>query len=100
MLLDFDGVSVQMDVQGKRFATGVSDAVGSVTGFGEAIVAVPVIVPVSSIVRQAIGIMTDGAPAKLVYDMTGKLAGPGAGSVYFESSGEIALPAEVFRAAP
>ena len=33
--LDFNGVSVQMDVQGKRFATGVSDAGGSVPRFGE-----------------------------------------------------------------
>jgi len=94
--LDFNGVSIQMDVQGKRFATGVSDAVGSVPRFGEAIVAVPVSVPVISIVRQAIGIMTDGAPGKLVYEMTGRLAGPGPGSVYFESSGEFSLPAEIF----
>ena len=95
--LDFDGVSVQMDVQGKRFATGVSDAVGSVPRFGEAIVAVPVSVPVFSIARQAIGIMTNGTPGKLVYEMTGRLAGPGPDSVYFESSGEFALPAEIFR---
>ncbi len=42
------------------------------------------------------GHMTDGAPAKLVYEMTGRLAGPGPDSVYFESSGEFALPAEIF----
>jgi LEA14-like dessication related protein len=38
--LDFNGVSIQMDVQGKRFATGVSDTVGSVPRFGETIVSV------------------------------------------------------------
>ena len=32
--LDFNGVSVRMDVQGKRFATGVSDAVGRGTKWG------------------------------------------------------------------
>ena len=32
--LDFNGVSVTMNVQGKRFATGVSDAGGSVPRFG------------------------------------------------------------------
>ena len=46
--------------------------------------------------RQAIGIMTDGVPGKLVYEMTGRLAGPGPDSVYFESSGEFTLPAEIF----
>ncbi len=39
--LDYNGVSVQMDVQGKLFATGVSDAVGSVPRFGETIVERP-----------------------------------------------------------
>src|SRR5512136_1323884 len=39
--LDFSGVYVQMNVQGKSFATGVSDAAGSVPRYGEAIVNVP-----------------------------------------------------------
>src|SRR5512135_1823310 len=32
--LDFNGVFVQMDVHGNRFATGVSDASGSVPRYG------------------------------------------------------------------
>src|SRR5688572_33351707 len=56
--LDFNGVSLTMNVQGKRFATGVSDAGGSVPRFGEAIVNVPVSVSVFRIARQAVGVMT------------------------------------------
>src|SRR5512137_2444309 len=42
--VDFDGVALNLDVQGKRFASGVSDEVGSVPRFGEAVVQVPVTV--------------------------------------------------------
>jgi len=39
--VDYNGVALQMNVQGKTFATGVSDAGGSVPRFGEAIISVP-----------------------------------------------------------
>jgi LEA14-like dessication related protein len=94
--LDFNGVSVRMDVQGKRFATGVSDAAGSVPRFGEAIVAVPVSISLLHIARQAVGVMADGYRDKLAYEVTGKLAGPAFDSVHFKSNGELKLPAEIF----
>lgn len=94
--LEFNGVSVQMDVQGQRFATGVSDAVGSVPRFGETIVDVPVSISVFRIARQAIGVMTDDHREKLTYEMTGKLAGPAFNSVRFKSNGELSLPADIF----
>lgn len=94
--LDFNGVSVQMDVQGQRFATGVSDTAGSVPRFGETIVDVPVSISVFRIARQAIGVMTNGDRDKLAYEMTGKLAGPAFNSVHFKSNGELKLPAEIF----
>ena len=52
LALDFNGVSVQMDVQGKRFATGVSDVGGSIPRFGESLVDVPVSISMFSIARQ------------------------------------------------
>lgn len=95
--LDFSGVSVTMNVQGKPFATGVSDAGGSVPRFGEAIVSVPVSVSMLRMARQAMGVMTDEFPGKLTYEMNGKLAGPMFNSVRFKSSGEFTLPAESTR---
>ena len=94
--LDFNGVSVQMDVQGKRFATGVSDHGGTVPRFGETIVDVPVSISMFRIARQAIGVMTDEYRGKIAYEMTGKLAGPAFNSVRFKSNGELTLPAEIF----
>ena len=94
--LDFNGVSVQMDVQGKRFATGVSDAVGSVPRFGETIVDVPVSISLFRIARQALDVATNQYRGKLEYEMSGKLAGPAFNSVHFNSKGEFTLPAEIF----
>lgn len=94
--LEFSGLSVQLDVQGKRFATGVSDAGGSVPRFGEALVDVPVSISVFGIARQAMSIINKELRGKLAYEMTGQLAGPAFNSVNFTSKGEFTLPAEIF----
>lgn len=93
--LDFNGVSVAMNVQGKRFATGVSDAGGSVPRFGEAIVNIPVSVSAFRIARQAVGVMTNEYRGKLTYEITGKLARPSFNSVRFKSNGEFTLPTQI-----
>lgn len=95
--LDYNGVAVQMDVQGKRFATGVSDVVGSVPRFGEAVVKVPVSISVFRIARQAVDLVSDEYRGKLAYEMTGRLAGPTSHGVRFKSNGEFRLPAELFE---
>ena len=95
--LDFNGVSVQIDVQGKRFATGVSDTVGSVPRFGETVVGVPVSISVFSIVHQAMDAATEEYLNRIEYEMTGRLAGPAFNSVRFNSKGKVALPEELFE---
>ena len=59
--LDYKGVAVEMNVQGKSFATGVSDAHGSVPRFGDAVVSVPVTVSAFRMMGQALGMMRSGA---------------------------------------
>ena len=53
--VDFDGVSVSLDVRGSRLASGVGDVRGTVPRFGETVIAVPVTVPVGAMIRQALG---------------------------------------------
>lgn len=98
--VDFRGVSLQMDVQGKRFATGVSDSTGVVPRFGEAIVDVPVSISVFRLARQAVGVMTDEYRGKLAYEMSGRLAGTGVRSVRFTSRGDLTLPEELLKPEP
>src|SRR5262245_59814133 len=84
--VDYNGVAVQMEVQGKTFATGVSDAHGSVPRFGESVIEVPVTASAFRMARQAMGLMGGGGmPGKISYEMTGKLNGTGFSTVRFQN---------------
>ena len=88
--LTFDGISLQLDLAGKSFASGVSDQSGSVPRFGEIVVAVPVTVPAFAMVRQAIGLARGERLSKVDYEVRGRL-----GRAAFETSGDIPLPADL-----
>ena len=94
--IEYDGVSIELDLRGNRLATGVSDERGTVPRFGEAIVQVPVSVPVSALVRQALGFAT-GDRTRADYRLRGRLASSGFGGVSFSSSGELTLPPGLAR---
>jgi LEA14-like dessication related protein len=96
--VEFDGISIDLDVRGTDFASGVSDQRGTVPRFGELVISVPVTVSASSVIKQALSFALgarDGNREKLSYQLRGKLAGSGAGlgGLRFSSSGEMELPA-------
>jgi LEA14-like dessication related protein len=74
--MEFDGVFVEMDVAGKRFASGVSDAKGTVPRFGETVISVPVSVPAFALLRQAMSVAQGGDMGRVGYVVRGKLSGP------------------------
>ncbi len=90
--IDYDGVFIDMDVQGKNFASGVSDAKGSIPRFGDAVLSVPVTISAMALLRQAMD-MAPGKPAQVTYEVNGKLAGPQLRALRFSAEGEINLPA-------
>lgn len=91
--LAYDGVFVELELRGLPFASGVSDASGSVPRYGEALLAVPVTVSALQAVRQAIGLFDAAAgKADIDYRLSGKLAGPGTSAHHFESRGAWAWP--------
>lgn len=89
--VDYTGVSLQLDLNGQSFASGVSDQSGTVPRFGETVINVPLTVPAFSAVRQAFafagGAGSDGIP----YKIHGKLAG-GLGGSRFVDQGKLSLP--------
>lgn len=91
--VDYNGVSVEMDVQGKSFASGVSDASGSVPRFGESVISVPVTISAFRMVRQAVGMMHGDGASKIKYEMKGKLSGSAFSTTRFTTKGEFDLPA-------
>ena len=89
--IDYNGVAVEMIVQGKTFATGVSDASGTVPRFGESVIAVPVTASAFRMLGEAYTLFRSGSSGKITYEMTGKLNGSGFNSVHFRTQGEFDL---------
>jgi len=90
--IEYNGVAVEMYVQGKTFATGVSDTAGSVPRFGEAVISVPMTASAMRMLGQAYGLLQGGMSGKITYEMKGKLNGSGMSSTHFKTQGEFALP--------
>ncbi|MBV8929317.1 MAG: LEA type 2 family protein [Mycobacteriaceae bacterium] len=89
--IDYDGIAVDLEVRGNAFASGVSDARGTIPRYGETVVTVPVTVSAFALVRQAIG-FAGGDRSEIDYVLRGKIGGSTFGSVRFESRGELELP--------
>jgi LEA14-like dessication related protein len=91
--VDYNGVALEMSVRGKSFASGVSDAGGTVPRFGESVISVPVTASALSMLGQAYDLFRSGGGGPITYEMKGKLNGSGFNSTSFRTQGELDLPA-------
>lgn len=90
--INYDGISLKLNVQGNTYASGVSDVQGTIPRFGEAVIEVPVTVSTLRVAFRAFGLMReDKGPEKLRYTLHGRLGGAGFGSMSFENEGELDL---------
>jgi LEA14-like dessication related protein len=87
--IDYRGVALTMDVQGKTLASGVSDSSGTVPRFGEVVIAVPVSISALRMARQALAFKNN--TGKIAYEMKGKLSGSLFGTQRFAASGDFDL---------
>ena len=100
MALDYDGIALDLSLNGSAFASGVSDAKGTIPRFGEAVLTVPVTVSALSVVRQALNFTRNPPKEGVPYELKGKLGGTGLGSLRFESSGTVRMPGAADPAPP
>jgi LEA14-like dessication related protein len=79
--LAYDGVAVDLDLRGARFASGVAPLQGRVPRFGEVVLAVPVTVSGLAMARQLLGLVREGEQqgriGRVDYRLSGKLGGLG-----------------------
>ena len=90
--VDFRGVSLEMDVEGKSFASGVCDENGSVPGYGESVISVPVSISALHVARHALTLLKGGEMDKIRYELKGKLGSGGVSGTRFGAKGEFELP--------
>ncbi|PZN30104.1 MAG: water stress/hypersensitive response domain-containing protein [Proteobacteria bacterium] len=95
--LEYHGVAIDMDVQGRRFASGVSDVAGRVPRFGETVIEVPVSISAMRLARSAYDVFGPSGSGTLHYELDGKLAGSAFRSVRFTSRGELVLPHDLYE---
>ncbi|CAB3776481.1 LEA type 2 family protein [Paraburkholderia fynbosensis] len=89
--VSFSGVSLDLEVNGESFASGVSDQGGTVPRFGETVVTVPLTVPAFAAVRQAFAFAGAADSGQVPYILRGKLAGGLTGTTRFISQGTLSL---------
>jgi LEA14-like dessication related protein len=90
--VDYNGVALELDVNSRLLASGVSDQQGSIGRFSEAVLVVPVSVSAFAAIRQAVGLTQTQRLDNLPYTLRGKLAGGVFGTMRFEDSGTLSLP--------
>lgn len=90
--IEFNGVSLQLDLNGQSFASGVSDQSGIVPRFGETVIDVPLTVPAFAAVRQAFAFFGGTQAGNIPYKVHGRLAGGLGGGTRFADQGKLSLP--------
>ncbi len=90
--LDIDGVSLDLAVRGMGLASGVSPVKASVPRFGETVIAVPVTVPATAVLRQAWSLVGGPELRRIEFELSGRLASGPFGGHRFDSRGELDWP--------
>lgn len=90
--IHYSGVALELEVNDLPLARGVSSQGGTVAGFGETLIEVPVTLSAFSVLRQAWN-LGGGAPLQNVpYALRGKLGGGLWGTRRFSDTGVLSLP--------
>lgn len=90
--IDYNGIALDLEVNGHALASGVSDQSGTIGRFSETVVSVPVSVSAFSVLRQTLGLSQTQTLDNLPYVLRGKLAGGLFGTMRFVDSGKLSLP--------
>ena len=89
--IDYNGVALDLEVNGRPLASGVSDQHGRIGRFSEDVLVVPVSVSAFSVLRQTLGLNQNQNLDNLPYTLRGKLAGGLFGTLRFIDHGNLSL---------
>ncbi|AZD29588.1 LEA/WHy family protein [Pseudomonas chlororaphis] len=90
--IHYNGVALDLEVNGRPLASGVSDQSGSIGRFSEGVLVVPVSVSAFAVLRQTLGLSQTQSLDDLPYVLRGKLAGGPFGTMRFVEKGQLSLP--------
>ena len=91
--IDYSGAALNLDLNGRKLASGVSAVAGTVPRYGEAVLDIPVTISALTMARQALGFMGNAeAQRDVQYSVRGKLEGGMFGTRRFTDEGTFELP--------
>jgi LEA14-like dessication related protein len=90
--VEYNGVALTLELNGKKFGTGVSDETGTVPRYGETVITLPVTVGPFNMARQVLGFLNSGDIKSVDYAVHGKLEGGVLGTKRFSDKGTFAMP--------
>ena len=94
--IDYSGAALNLQLNGRKLASGVSAAMGTVPRYGEAVLEIPVTISALSMARQVLGFVNNNAQdqREVKYTVRGKLEGGMFGTRRFTDDGTFDLPAD------
>ncbi|WP_271410674.1 LEA type 2 family protein [Pseudomonas sp. Q1-7] len=93
--IHYSGVALELDLNDLPLASGVSSQGGTLAGFSETLVEVPVTLSAFSILRQAWRFSGTGPVQNVPYALRGKLGGGFWGTRHFTDAGVLSIPEPV-----
>lgn len=90
--IEYTGAALDLDLNGRNLASGVSGTPGTVPRYGEAVLTIPVTISAFDMARQVFGFIEADARGEVRYRVRGKLEGGLFGTRRFSDEGSIALP--------
>ena len=90
--IDYDGLSVELDVNDQPLASGVSDQTGQLPRYGEVLLRVPLSLSAFSVMRQAWAAAGYQTGRGLPYELRGKLGDGRLGTTRFSDAGTLNWP--------
>jgi LEA14-like dessication related protein len=90
--VEYNGVALTLEVNGKKLGSGVSDEAGTVPRYGDTVLTIPVSVGAFNMARQVLGFVNGGEAKAVSYAVHGKLEGGLFGTKRFSDKGTFDMP--------
>lgn len=90
--VEFSGAALDLSLNGRRLASGVSNAAGLVARYGETTVMIPVTISAFNVARQLMGFINDPDPSSVTFGIDGKLDTGLFGARRFSDEIEFSFP--------
>jgi len=91
--IEYSGAALNLDFNGRKLASGVTDAMGTVPRYGEIVLEIPVTISALNMARQVLGFSNTRKERRDVsYSVRGKLEAGAFGTRRFTDEGTFELP--------